>query len=74
MKATYKGVSMEGTPKEIHELKRLMDDTELDKSKYKTPYNPYTPWVKYIPGTWYGGYTMTNSILTTTNSSSTPPV
>lgn len=45
MKATYKDVTMEGTPKEIGEMIRLIDVIEFDrKPKYTYPVPPYQPW------------------------------
>lgn len=59
MKATYNGVSMEGTPKEIAECKRLID--EQHTIKWNTnPANPYQPypyqpyWMNQYPYTGTG--------------------
>lgn len=45
MKATYNGVSMEGTPREIYELKRLMDE-QVKPPGTVTKYVHYTPWYR----------------------------
>lgn len=42
MKATYNGITMEGTPSEIAELKRLIDAQY--KVTYTQPYTPFVPW------------------------------
>lgn len=59
MKATYNGITMEGSPKEIAELKRLLD--EQYKITYTQPYTPFVPWkpstnwtTGVTPYTYYG--------------------
>lgn len=74
MKATYNGVSMEGTPKEIAECKRLIDEQH---AKPTNPYQPYPyqpywmsqPWTaaRYYGDTYTTG-TVTGTIKTGGNS------
>lgn len=72
MKATYNGITMEGTPKEIAELKQLLDDQWKKRINTKPPYNPYQPpYQPFYPGTWIGTgtYTVPNaSTVTSWNS------
>lgn len=63
MKAAYQTVTMEGTPKEIHELMKLLDE------RVKKPW--YWETHPYVPGTtnpypWYPPYTTTGKPPTVT--------
>lgn len=75
MKATYNGITMEGTPKEIAELKQLLDDQWKKRINTKPPYNPnpyQSPYQPFYPGTWIGTatYTVPNtSTVTSWNNS-----
>lgn len=79
MKATYNGINMEGTPKEIAELKKLLDDQWKQQLNTKPPYNPYQPqtvkppyyypnYPSYPWGTWIGNGTYTVPTGTTVTS------
>jgi hypothetical protein len=64
MRATYNGITMEGTPKEIAELKRLLDEQlQLSFKPQQAPFVPWTPyWSKPIvtSGPTWGAVTYTN--------------
>lgn len=72
MKATYYGVTMEGTPKEIHELMRLIEAQHKTKSwDYPNPYMKPYPWFGIYPPTTTGGYVPAMTGITSNNTTKT---
>lgn len=61
MKATYMGISMDGTPKEVSELIKLVDEQRIIKAAAP----------KYYPTPWWGTYPGSSGVYYTTGNTTT---